>query len=87
MTRRWHHNATGAALLTPDAPPHQPHGSRAAIEAAIWREYSLALIFPRLVPDWIDDETIGEKLRECAANNRLPWQLDIPESFGCYRWS
>jgi hypothetical protein len=42
----------------------------------IWREYSLAMIFPRSAPEWIDDSVIRAKLYECRDNEWLPWDID-----------
>jgi hypothetical protein len=28
------------------------------------------------VPEWIDDDTVGAALRECAENERLPYEHD-----------
>jgi len=40
----------------------------------MWREYALAGIFPRSIPEYIPDDVIAEKIRECEANNFLPWE-------------
>jgi hypothetical protein len=40
----------------------------------LYREYTLALIWPRSCPEFIDDDTVSRELRKCAANNRLPWE-------------
>lgn len=60
-------------------PAHQPPGSRARHEADLWREYSLALMFSRSVPEWIPDETISARLRELEATTLLPWQFSEQE--------
>jgi hypothetical protein len=55
-----------------------PFGSEAQreayTEARMWREYALAGIFPRSIPEYIPDDVIAEKIRECEANNFLPWE-------------
>jgi hypothetical protein len=45
-------------------------------ERTIWHEYSLAGIFPRSIPEYIPDDVIGLKLRECQRDNELPWIID-----------
>ncbi len=55
---------------------HQPWGTPEYTVAYYWREYSLALIWPLHVPEWIDDQTIENKLCECVQTNRLPWELE-----------
>jgi hypothetical protein len=52
-------------------------------EARTWREYALALIFPRSVPEFLDDETVAAQLRACAQTEPLPWL--IPDE--CLKWS
>jgi hypothetical protein len=52
-------------------------------EARTWRVYALALIFPRSVPEYLDDEAVAAELRKCAETERLPWQ--IPDE--CLNWS
>ncbi len=44
----------------------------------IYREYTLAGIWPRSCPEWIDTDEISRTLRECARNERLPWEIDLP---------
>jgi hypothetical protein len=48
--------------------------SRLNLDARLYREYTLALIWPRSCPEFIDDDTVSRELRKCAANNRLPWK-------------
>lgn len=46
-----------------------------SFEQRLWDEFSLALIFPRQVPEWIDDVDINEHLYRLHATERLPWEL------------
>lgn len=45
-------------------------------EQRLWDEYSLALIFPRFLPEWMPDETISARLHELKEEERLPEHLD-----------
>lgn len=42
-------------------------------DALLYREYTLAGIWPRSVPDYFDDDIVSEKLNECAETEILPW--------------
>ena len=76
--RKWRRVATA------DLPQYPPWQNTFALrwEARTWREYSLAGLFPRVIPEYIPDETISFYLRKCAAENRLPWEI-----FGDLEWS
>jgi hypothetical protein len=50
------------------------HNPAITNEQRIWNAYALAGIFPRRIPEWIDDKIIGEKLRECERTEVLPWE-------------
>lgn len=43
---------------------------------ALYREYTLALIWMRRVPEWITTDEISHNLRKCARENELPWDID-----------
>jgi hypothetical protein len=45
-------------------------------DALLYREYTLALIWPRSCPEWIDNDVVSRALRKCARENRLPWELE-----------
>ena len=47
-------------------------------DAKLYREYTLALIWPRSCPEFIDDDTVSFYLRKCARENPLPWEIDLP---------
>ena len=49
--------------------------SRRQIESEIWEEMALALIFPRHIPEWIDDQTISDWIWRTIANEKLPWEV------------
>jgi hypothetical protein len=51
-------------------------------EQRIWREFSLAQIFPMLVPEWITDAEIAEALYDCEKSNELPWSIPAE----CLTW-
>lgn len=40
----------------------------------LYREYTLAMIWPRSAPEYIDDDVISFWLNKCARENKLPWQ-------------
>lgn len=42
----------------------------------LWDKWSLVLIFPRRVPEWVDDEVIDQKLDELERTERLPWAVN-----------
>ena len=44
-------------------------------DALIYREYTLALIWPRSCPEYIDDDEVSEWLRYCADTEELPWAM------------
>lgn len=46
-----------------------------SFEQKLWDDYSLALIFPRFIPSFIEDQTINEHLYRLHATERLPWSL------------
>jgi hypothetical protein len=48
-------------------------------ERFIWREYSICGIFPMQIPDYISDDVIGDKLRQCEREQRLPWAINDAE--------
>jgi hypothetical protein len=50
-------------------------------DALLYREYTLALIWPRSCPEYLDDDVVSFWLNKCARENRLPWELDIPEDW------
>lgn len=50
-------------------------------DAALYREFSLAMVWPRSAPDCFDDDTISRELRECAATEPLPWSIDDDQLF------
>lgn len=52
-------------------------------DALLYRELTLALIWPRQCPEWIDDDEVSRQLRKCAETETLPWS--IPDE--CLKWS
>jgi hypothetical protein len=76
---KWTNGTAGELHVYP------PHQNTPALrwEARTWRAYALALIFPRSVPEYIDDETVSIQLRECEQAEPLPWS--IPDE--CLYWS
>lgn len=42
-------------------------------DALIYREYTLALIWPRSCPEYLDDDVVSQWLNHCAQTERLPW--------------
>jgi hypothetical protein len=50
-------------------------------DALLYREYTLALLWPRSCPEWIDDDEVSRALRKCARENRLPWAIDDRDLF------
>ena len=41
----------------------------------IYREYTLALIWPRSCPDFLTDDEVSDWLNYVARTETLPWQL------------
>jgi hypothetical protein len=46
-----------------------------SFEQRLWDDFSLALIFPRFIPSFIEDSVINEWLYRVNANERLPWSM------------
>jgi hypothetical protein len=46
-----------------------------SFEQRLWDDYSLALIFPRFVPSFVEDDVIDEYLYRLNETERLPWSL------------
>ncbi len=44
-------------------------------DALLYREYTLALIWPRSCPEYLDDNIVSIELNKCAQKERLPWSL------------
>jgi hypothetical protein len=44
-------------------------------DALLYREYTLAMIWPRQCPECIDDDEVSDWLNHCAATKRLPWEI------------
>jgi hypothetical protein len=64
-----------------------PWGSNAYTVARFGNEYALALILPRHWPGHVSDADIEATTRHVVATEFLPWEIEIPADFGCYRWS
>ncbi len=77
-TSNWRNGTAGEPQIYP---PWQ-NTPALRFEARLWRAYALALIFPRSVPEYIDDETVSIQLRECVQAEPLPWS--IPDE--CLYW-
>jgi len=53
----------------------------------LYREYTLALLWPRSCPEFLTTDEISYWLRKCARENELPWTISyIPPSFGVYKY-
>jgi hypothetical protein len=46
-----------------------------SFEQRLWDDFSLALIFPRFIPSFVEDEVIDEYLYRLDETERLPWSL------------
>jgi len=46
-----------------------------SFEQRLWDEFSLALIFPRFVPSFVEDDVIDEYLYRLHETERLPWEI------------
>ncbi|MGH9807698.1 MAG: hypothetical protein ACRD9W_10640 [Terriglobia bacterium] len=44
-------------------------------DALLYREFTLALIWPRSCPEYIEDDVISIELNKCAEQEVLPWAL------------
>jgi hypothetical protein len=44
-------------------------------DVLLYREYALALIWPRSVPEYIPDGVVSAQLNECARREKLPWEI------------
>jgi hypothetical protein len=84
---RMYVRATFGELHAERVQRHQPFGSDAATCAHYWREHALALHLPRHFPEYVSDADIEATVRHCVATERLPWEVDVPPDFGCYKWS
>ena len=43
--------------------------------SALYREYTLALVWMRRVPEYIDDSTVAYHLLKCGETESLPWEI------------
>lgn len=46
-----------------------------SFEQKLWDDYSLALIFPRFVPEFVEDQEIDWWLYHLHETEPLPWSL------------
>jgi hypothetical protein len=70
MTKRWQHGH-----------PVNLKCDGRTYEQRLWDDYALALVFPRRVPEWIDDAEVSARLRKLAATEVLPWSHSPDEEF------
>jgi len=47
----------------------------------LWDKWSLCLVFPRQIPEWVDDWIIEQKLAELEATEVAPWEHCPDEEF------
>jgi hypothetical protein len=44
-------------------------------DALLYREFTLALIWPRSCPEFLTDDEVSYWLNRCAATETLPWLI------------